>query len=309
MITVEDLVFEYPTRRALFGVSFTIEEGSIVALVGPNGAGKTTLMRCIAALAHPFSGSVKIEGIQTTEDPHACQRRLGYLSDFFGLYDHLTIRQSLYYAARIRGIDAADIPQRLIKTAERLALTDRLEQKAGELSRGLRQRLAVGMAIIHHPKVLLLDEPASGLDPEARKTLSRLLIQLQSEGMTLVVSSHILSELEEYSSHLMVIRDGRLRDFRPLHKEGGEHPRRLRLRLHQPCEGLADILAKHEGVRDTHIEDQSAVLFFQGTLEEQHMLLRSLLQADVPIYSFHEEKENLADLYLSPEPSEVALQA
>jgi len=303
LITVEDLVFEYPTRRVLFGVSFTIQEGSIVALVGPNGAGKTTLMRCIAALVQPFSGCVKIEGIRTTDDPHACQRRLGYLSDFFGLYDQLTIRQSLHYAARIRGIQESDIPKRLLQTAERLALTDRLEQKAGELSRGLRQRLAIGQAIIHHPKVLLLDEPASGLDPEARKTLSRLLLQLQSEGITLIVSSHILSELEEYSSHLMVIRDGRLRDFRPIRLEGHEHPRRLRLRLARPFQGLPDILAQFDAIQDTQIEDQSAILFFQGDLDAQHRLLRHLILADVPVCALQEEKENLSELYLGPAPT------
>ena len=210
VVQVRDLVYDYPTARALFGVSFDIAPGSITALVGPNGAGKTTLLRCLAALETPYSGSVFVDGLDVEEHPRDVHKRLGFLQDFFGLYDELTVRQCLDHHAAAHGVPWVKRPAAVEQSAERLGLADRLGQKAGALSRGLRQRLAVAQAIIHQPSLLLLDEPASGLDPEARQDLSRLLVTLRDEGMTLIVSSHILAELEDYSTHMMIMQDGRL---------------------------------------------------------------------------------------------------
>src|SRR5271168_3950898 len=197
MIEVENLVYEYPTSRALKGVSLRVSDQTITALVGPNGAGKTTLLRCLAALETPYSGSVTIEGLDTREHPREIHVLLGYLPDFFGLYDELSVRRCLVYAARSHGTAPQLADAAAEKAAGRVGLVDRLDTKAGELSRGLRQRLAIGQAIVHEPKVLLLDEPAAGLDPQARRDLSALLLQLRDDGMTLVVSSHILAELED----------------------------------------------------------------------------------------------------------------
>ena len=198
MIEVRDLVYEYPTARALKGVSFAVAPQTITALVGPNGAGKTTLLRCLAALFMPYSGSVAIDGLDTRAAPREIHTRLGYLPDFYGLYDELSVRRVLTYAALSHGIKPADTAVAVMKAVERVGLETRLETKAGELSRGLRQRLAIGQTIVHEPRVLLLDEPAAGLDPQARRDLSALLKSLKNAGLTLVVSSHILSELEDY---------------------------------------------------------------------------------------------------------------
>jgi len=195
MIEIRELVFEYPGHRALAGVSLTIVKGSITALVGPNGAGKTTLLRCMAALETPYSGHVTIDGLDTREAPRAIHAGLGYLPDFFGLYDALSVRRCLHYAARAHGIAPEAAAAAAEAAAVRVGLADRMEQAAGQLSRGLRQRLAIAQAIVHRPKVLLLDEPAAGLDPKARRDLSRLLLVLRDGGMTLVVSSHILGRL------------------------------------------------------------------------------------------------------------------
>ena len=181
MISVDNLVYEYPTKRALHGVSFHLEAATVTALVGPNGAGKTTLLRCLAALEHPFAGRVAIAGMTTVEMPRDVHRRLGYLSDFFGLYDDLSVQRCLTFAAMSHGI-IDNLPTVVNRAAERLGLLDRLAENASSLSRGLRQRLAIAQAIIHEPSVLLLDEPASGLDPEARISLSRLLAELRTQG-------------------------------------------------------------------------------------------------------------------------------
>lgn len=221
MIKVSQLVFEYPGHRALDGVSVHIAAGTVTALVGPNGAGKSTLMRCIAGLDQPLSGQVEVHGIAVQEQPREVHRHLGYLSDFFGLYETLSVAQCLQYAAESQGLSRKEATARVHTVAEQLALSSKLGNATRNLSRGQRQRVAIGQAIIHQPQVLLLDEPASGLDPEARSSLSTLFRQLQAQGMTLVVSSHILSELDEYCSHILSIREGRITSHGPLNAVAG----------------------------------------------------------------------------------------
>lgn len=209
MIHVENLCFDYPGKRALDQVSFHIEPHTITALVGPNGAGKTTLLRCLAALETPTQGKITIEGWDVDRYPRKIHALAGYLSDIFGLYDTLTVTQNLTFFAASHHCPSSQIPQLVHEAAERLELLNYLNTPAGKLSRGLRQRLAIAQTIISKPKVLLLDEPASGLDPEARYNLSKLLLTLQKEGITLIVSSHILSELEDYSTHMLVMDQGK----------------------------------------------------------------------------------------------------
>lgn len=216
MIKVENLMFDYMTKRALKGVSFEIEKGSIVALIGPNGAGKTTLMRCLAGLVKPFSGEIFINDINVPEDSRRAHRHISYLSDVFGLYENLTARQCLKYAALAFDIKDNEIEEAIKDTAEKLNLTEHLDTFAGNLSRGLRQRLAIGLGIIHKPDFIILDEPASGLDPEARLDLSKLFIELKKQGHTLLISSHILAELEDYATHVMLLDDGHLIKYEPL---------------------------------------------------------------------------------------------
>lgn len=210
LIEIDQLVFEYPGHRALDGISLRLERGSVTALVGPNGAGKSTLLRCIAGLERPLSGQIRIDGISVIDAPRQVHRKLGYLSDFFGLYEGLRVRQCLAYAALAVGVARQQLSGRVAQVAQAMDLTALLQRRPGELSRGQRQRLAIGQAIIHSPQVLLLDEPASGLDPQARSSLAALFRQLQAQGMTLLVSSHILSELDEYSTHILSIRQGRI---------------------------------------------------------------------------------------------------
>jgi len=206
MIEIKNLSFRFGTHRALNELSFTIPEGSITALVGPNGAGKTTLMRCMSALAHPTEGQVLIDGIDSSEDPHACHRLLGFLADNFGLYEELTVEQSLAYFAAAHQMDQ----QRVEEVLEQVNLTDKKKEQIKSLSRGMRQRVGIAQAIIHLPKYLILDEPASGLDPEARIQLAELFKKLNKAGITLLVSSHILAELDQYANHLIVLKEGKL---------------------------------------------------------------------------------------------------
>ncbi len=298
MITVDGLLFDYPTVRALHGVSFTVETETITALVGPNGAGKTTLLRCLAALETPLSGKITVDDVDVAERPRAAHRRIGFLQDFFGLYDDLSVRRCLRYHAAAHDVPRAERPQRIAITAERLGLTERLDQKAGQLSRGFRQRVAIGQAIIHGPKVLMLDEPAAGLDPEARQELSNLLLTLRAEGMTIIVSSHILVELEDYSSHMMILDRGRVKENRAIAATTIASGRRLKAVLSAPDARLGELLAATEGVSRLAIEEQTARFDFSGDAARQARLLKTLIEAGLAISHFGEERQTMQDVYL-----------
>ncbi|MGF1454314.1 MAG: ABC transporter ATP-binding protein [Alphaproteobacteria bacterium] len=304
MIEVEDLSFEYPTTRALDSIDLTVERGAIAALVGPNGAGKTTLLRCLAALERPFSGKVRIDGLDTRRHPRDVHERIGYLPDFFGLYDDLTVRQSLVFAARAHGIASGAADAAAQKAAERTALTDRMNQKASELSRGLRQRLAIGQAIVHEPRVLLLDEPASGLDPEARRSLSRLFLSLQALGITQIVSSHILAELEDYCTHMIIMDQGRIVRSRKVGGQaGGAVP--VRIDLVQADERLSSVLSQMPEIQVIEVSGQSAMVVVSDGGAGRSALLRRLVEAGLEVAGIAEVRERLEDAYFSDlEPSE-----
>ena len=298
MINVDKLVFEYPNLRALDEVSFHIPQGSITALVGPNGAGKTTLLRCMAALDQPVSGEIRIADIDVLEHPRECHRIIGYLSDFFGLYDRLTVRQCLHYVARAQGIADEHCAEAISRVSQGLHITDRLDVLAGTLSRGLRQRVAIAQAIIHSPRVVLLDEPASGLDPEARHELAELFLDLQKQGMTLLVSSHILAELEAYSTDMLVLRQGKIIEQVAI-KNHQNQAQDFKLSLTKPVENLASLLQSLTVLNIIRIENnQSAWLQIQGNSEQQHEVLKTLINQNLPVCEFSKTTSNLQDTYL-----------
>jgi ABC-2 type transport system ATP-binding protein len=297
MIEVEDLVYEYPNARALKGVSLRVPDQTITALVGPNGAGKTTLLRCLAALEDPYSGKVLIDGQDTTHSPRAIHARMGYLPDFYGLYDDLSVRRCLTYAARSHAIAAGGAADAVAKSAARVGLSDRLESKAGELSRGLRQRLAIGQSIVHEPKVLLLDEPAAGLDPQARRDLSALLIALRDGGMTLVVSSHILAELEDYCTEMIIIENGMIAGGKAIKVRDDDRPRYL-VELATARSDLREFLVGR-GADVVEADQNHAVIVFTRNATARAKLLRELVTAGFDIASFGESSKALEQTYFA----------
>jgi ABC-2 type transport system ATP-binding protein len=296
MIEVADLVYEYPTQRALDGVTLRVEPQTITALVGPNGAGKTTLLRCMAALETPYSGKVAIDGLDTATAPREIHARLGYLPDFYGLYDELSVRRCLTYAARAHGIAPGAASAAAEKAASRVGLSDRMERPAGELSRGLRQRLAIGQTIVHEPRVLLLDEPAAGLDPQARRDLSALLVSLKDSGMTLVVSSHILAELEDYCSEMIIIEDGRLVGGKPVKVRDVERPRYV-IEIATARSDLRDFLGARAGLDVIEIDEHHALFTFTRNAGARAKLIRDLVTAGFEVSSFAESTKALEEAY------------
>lgn len=298
MIEVRDLVYEYPTQRALWGVSLDVPPQTITALVGPNGAGKTTLLRCLAALEPPYTGSVTIDGLDSVKSPREIHEKLGYLPDFYGLYDELSVRRCLIYAAWSHGIKPDATASAVEATAKQVGLSDRMEQKANELSRGLRQRLAIGQSIVHAPKVLLLDEPAAGLDPQARKELSTLLLALKDSGMTIVVSSHILAELEDYCSEMIILDKGRVAGGKPIKVREIERPRYL-IELASPRADLAQFLKTNGGLDIIEANDMHALIAFTHNLGARAKLVRDLVMAGFEVARFGESTKALEDAYFA----------
>jgi len=295
MIEVRDLVYEYPTKRALNGVSLTIQPGTITALVGPNGAGKTTLMRCLAALEMPYSGQVLIHGLDTRESPREIHENLSFLPDFFGLYDSLTVRRCLTFAARAHGLTGSAVETAVEKAAARVGLTDRMKQKAAELSRGLRQRLAIGQAIVHEPKVIMLDEPASGLDPDARRSLSALFLELKASGLTLIVSSHILSELEDYSDQMIIIQNGLMVGGQAVALS--ENRISYLVELAAPDAGFAAYLERLPGVTQATLNGATAQVWLDSP-ERRAGVIRAIVSDGYPLTGFAETRRTLEQTYL-----------
>jgi ABC-2 type transport system ATP-binding protein len=300
VIQVEGLVYEYPTARALDGVHLHIAKGSVTALVGPNGAGKTTLLRCLAGLERPYAGVVRIDGIDTAKNPRAVHARVGFLADFYGLYDDLTVRQCLVYAALARGVPAPRADVAATEAAKRVEITERLDHVSASLSRGLRQRLAIGQAIVHMPKVLLLDEPASGLDPEARRGLSILIRQLAGQGVTLVVSSHILAELEDYCDQMAVMRDGRISGGGAVSRDDASR-RIVRVRFARPPTDLPDKVraAARDAFELIEADGQGARLAVAPGEEAAAKALAALMRAGLSVSSFTPEAQSLEAAYLA----------
>ena len=300
MIEISQLTYDYPGRRALDNVSVTIAPLTITALVGPNGAGKSTFLRLCAALDRPYFGQVKIDGLDVHDDPRAAHQRMGFLPDFFGLYDDLTVQQCLLYRARAQGVAAKDAAAAAERAAGRLDLGGRLKDKAGTLSRGLRQRLAIAQAIIHEPKVLMLDEPASGLDPEARIALASVLRRLRDDGMTIIVSSHILAELEDYSTHMLIIRDGRIVEFTPI-GQTTQHLGRIRLRVRLAAEDarLSTVLSQIPDVTVSEGDGMTAVIETSDEPTHRADVLKRLMAASLAVSEFAPERLGLQDAYLN----------
>ncbi len=216
MLVAKDITYSYwgQAQPAVHQARVQVAPGSIVALVGPNGAGKTTLIHCLAGLFEPQAGSISRDGGDIQSDLRRHRARTGFLSEHYGLYSGLTARQSMEYAAQSRARAFEDLlspaarTEVIEKVAEECMVADLLDKDLDSLSRGQRQLLAIAEVEVSRPPLMLLDEPASGLDPDHREQLAARLGKLGAEGRAILVSSHILAELEEYATDLVVMQEG-----------------------------------------------------------------------------------------------------
>ena len=210
IVRTEGLVKRYDRTLAVAGIDLDIEEGEIFGLVGPNGAGKTTTLRMLATLLLPSAGQAEIAGWSVTRNPDEVRRVLGFMPDAFGVYDDMKVWEYLDFFARCYGLQPAARRRMIGDLLELVDLADKRDAYVQTLSRGMQQRLCLAHALVHDPQVLLLDEPASGLDPRARVELRELLRELRSLGKTIVISSHILPELEELCTSVAIVDHGQV---------------------------------------------------------------------------------------------------
>ena len=210
VVEVDNLFVSYGNVQAVRGISFVIPRGEVFGFIGPNGAGKSSTIKVLATLMEQFGGTAKVAGVDVRVDPYYVRQKMGYMPDFFGVYDDLTVKEYLhFFAAAFR----LPISQRATVVHDVLELTDlsqKLDAPVDGLSRGMKQRLALARVLLHDPELLLLDEPASGLDPRARIEIRELLKALAGMGKTILISSHILHELSQLCSRIGIIEAGQL---------------------------------------------------------------------------------------------------
>ena len=302
MIQLENLTKEYDEVTAVRAVSIAIPEGEIYGLIGPNGAGKTTMLRMCCGLLPPTSGRVVVNGIEVQSNLEAAQSQIGYLADFFSVYDDLKVWEYLDYFARAYELDSKIVPERVNEIIAEIGLEVKRDSMVKGLSRGMKQRLGIGRAVIHRPKVLLLDEPASGLDPKARFELRQLLKRLRDRGATIVVSSHILPDLEDFSTSIgvmergVMLRSGRVSELRQ--EVEPEHARTIHVRWLGPAAPVLDVLRAHGLAQRAMLQENEGAFPFQGDDEAVSKLLSEMTAAGLHLTGFHEVEQSVEELYL-----------
>ena len=307
MISVEQLTKVYGRRAALDAVSFEVPKGEIFGFVGPNGAGKTTTLRILAALLEPTSGRAFVDGADVSRQPDRVHERLGYMPDFFGVYDQLTAAEYLdFYAACYRQPKArrTKIANDLL---ELVGLTDRRDQAVDTLSRGLKQRLCLARALVHDPAVLLLDEPASGLDPRARVEMREILKELQKMGKTIVISSHILPELTELCTMVGIIDQGRMRATGPVQDVIRQLTagRRLRITVLGQKEEAVAVLKPLAAIHDVMMVNGAVEAQYDGDDAAAAGILQALTAAGIKVSSFSQLEGGLEDAFMKATSEDI----
>jgi ABC-2 type transport system ATP-binding protein len=300
MLVVEDLVKRYGRFVAVDHLSMTVERGHVFGFVGPNGAGKTTTMRIAATLLAPTSGSVRVEGFDVMEEPIKVRRKIGYMPDFFGVYDNLKAMEYLDFYGASYGIPYKERQ----KTAEGLlnlvGLANKRDNYVDSLSRGMKQRLCLARSLMHDPELLILDEPASGMDPRARVELKNILKELKNMSKTILISSHILSELSEMCDSIGIIEHGRLvvsGDVKNI-METVSGRLTVRIKLLDDMDRAINILKEQPLVSDIFQEDDMLEIGYKGKDEDLWPLLKTLVANDVPIISFNKTDGNLEKVFM-----------
>jgi ABC-2 type transport system ATP-binding protein len=309
---VRDVRVDYDEHTALRGVSFAVRCGTVFGLIGPNGAGKTTLLRAISGLLPLSAGAIVVRGHDVATAPREAAACSGYMPDLPPVYDDLTVYEFLDLFATAQRVRPQHRRRRIGELVERVKLTEKMHACAGGLSRGMKQRLFLARTLLHDPDVILLDEPASGLDPNARADLASILRALGNEGRAVIVSSHILAELDEFCTEYGILErgtmqvTGSLNDMaRPvgrdvvLHIELAQIDESIRARL-------SAVLAELGMPSAPRIEGREVSLAYDGADESRRALLRALVLAEIPVCGLSEARERIRDVYARLTTGETA---
>lgn len=300
MLHINKLTKKYGSFTAVSHLSLHIPEGDLFGFVGPNGAGKTTTIRMVCGLLRATSGTVKIGNVKGAVGSREMKRMIGYVPDFFGVYDNLKVREYMDMYGSMYGMYARETAKLADDLLELVNLSDKKEVYVDTLSRGMKQRLCVARALLHNPKLLLLDEPSSGLDPRARVEMKELLKNLHSMGKTILISSHILSELSEMCTSIGIMNHGQLITAGRIEEimyqlSGGK---RIHIQISSEMETAVRILKEHAGVVLESVMENEVIITNSGTDEEISALIGALLQNKVILTGFYKEEGNLESLFM-----------
>ena len=300
MIEVTHFTKRYGDFVAVDNLSLQIGQGEVFGFIGPNGAGKSTTIRFLATLLRPTSGEGRVAGHSVVDDPMAVRRVIGFMPDDFGVYDGMKVWEFLDFFAVAYEIPRAHRKQIIGQVLELLDLTHKRDDYVNGLSKGMKQRLCLAKTLVHDPPVLILDEPASGLDPRARLEMKALLTELRGMGKTILVSSHILSELADFCTSIGIIERGRLLaagSIRDIQKQIRSH-RVLRVGVLQDSERAAAILRDDTGIKSVEAFDHTVTAEFQGDDDDLARLLGRLIASGVGVHSFSEENLSLEEVFM-----------
>jgi ABC-2 type transport system ATP-binding protein len=300
MIELHRLHRFFGATRAVRDVSFAVYPGEVFGFIGPNGAGKTTAMRILATLDLPTFGDALVDGFSVINDPDRVRRRLGFMPDAYGTYSNVDCREYLDFFARAHGLLGRDRRQALQRVLSFTGLDQLADKPTRGLSKGMKQRLCLGRALIHDPSVLILDEPAAGLDPRARIELREMLRALVHRGKTVLVSSHILTELAEICDRVGIIEQGRLLATGTVAEIQQQLPARrvVLVTLLGPVAACRDWLAQRADVTELTVQGQLLRFAFAGDPAAEASLLRELVLAGFSVVAFGGQQRSLEDLFM-----------
>ncbi|HOA23626.1 MAG TPA: ABC transporter ATP-binding protein [Aggregatilineales bacterium] len=305
IIETKDLTKHYGSVVAIQDLSLNVEEGAIYGFVGPNGAGKTTTMQILTTLLQPTAGEAYVAGYSVTKNPREVRRAIGYMPDFFGVYDDMKVWEYLDFFAACYDIPEAERGPLIRDLLELVDLSHRADAMVDSLSRGMKQRLCLARTLAHDPQVLILDEPASGLDPRARIEIRQLLVELANMGKTIFFSTHILADVQEICTQVGIIEAGRLvmeGDIEEMQRRLVPH-REILITLLGPADAAKEFLFGREGVElveEVRGENGRSRLHvsLQGDDQAVSGLLADLVRQGIPVMHFTEETRDLESVFM-----------
>lgn len=300
MLQIKNLRKAYGKYQALDGLSMEVKEGALYGFVGPNGAGKTTTIKILAGLLAADSGQVLLDGENALGRDRKLKGKIGYVPDEFGTYDNLKVREYMEFFASCYGMEGLVARNRCSLLLEQVGLEDRMDFYVDGLSRGMKQRLCLAQALIHDPPLLVLDEPSSGLDPKTRLEFKELLLELNEQGKTVLLSSHVLSELAQMCSDIGIIDQGKLILSGSIREimERVDQSNPLIITVYKNMEKAMAILRSHGCVRTISIKDNRLSVGFAGDAQDEALLLQQMIDADVLVNEFFRQPGNLETLFM-----------
>ena len=300
MISLQRLHRSFGETRAVQDVTFEVRRGEVFGYIGPNGAGKTTSMRILATLDLPSAGDALVDGFSVIDDPDLVRRRLGFMPDYFGTYPNVNVREYLDFFARSYGLRGKERLRAMQYVMDFTSLDQMAEKPISALSKGMKQRLCLGRSMIHDPAVLILDEPAAGLDPRARIELREMIGRLASDGKAILISSHILTELAEMCHTVGIIEQGQLLALGRVDeiRKQVQPANIVKTTVLHDVERLIEWLNQREDVGELRSKEQRVWFTQVGDKQAEAALLRSMIEADFDVIEFAAHEQTLEEVFM-----------